>query len=207
VALATAGAALALIAWTIGGLALVRGAERRALRRIPPPSWRAAAFALGATACAVAFRATPLEAVACGATCIALIVAGDADARTGYLFDAITFPTALLITAIAVAGGTTSDAACGVCVLVGSFGALVVFSRGRLMGLGDVKAMFAIGAAFGPLESLVAIFAACLSGIVWTAIAGRFHRSARVRFGPHLAAGSGFALVGGDFVVHSMMGL
>jgi prepilin signal peptidase PulO-like enzyme (type II secretory pathway) len=207
VLLAPAAAALALIAWTIAGLALVRGAERRVLRRVPPKPWRAAAFALGAAVCAVVFRATPVGAVACGATCIALIVAGEADARTGYLFDAITFPTALLVTAIAVAGGTTLDAACGVCVLVGSFGALVVCSRGRLMGLGDVKAMFAIGAAFGPLESIVAIFAACVSGIVWTAFAGRLRCGAQVHFGPHLAAGSAFALVGGDFVVHRMLGL
>lgn len=206
-ALAPTPAALALVIWTIAGFGLARNAERRLLRQVPPPSWRAVAFALAAAASAVIFRSTLGAAVACGATCIALIIAGEVDARTGYLFDAITLPTALLVTAIAIAGGTTLDAAYGVCILVGSFGMLVLCSRGRLMGLGDVKAMFAIGAAFGPLESVVAIFAACVSGILWAAFAGRLRRGAGLSFGPHLAAGCAFALVGGDFVVHRMMGL
>jgi prepilin signal peptidase PulO-like enzyme (type II secretory pathway) len=66
------------------------------------------------------------------------------------------------------------------------------------MGLGDVKAMFAIGAAFGPLESLIAIFGACVSGILAAMLAHRLRPGEAVRFGPHLAAGSALALSFGD---------
>jgi leader peptidase (prepilin peptidase)/N-methyltransferase len=66
-----------------------------------------------------------------------------------------------------------------------------------MLGFGDVKAMYAVGAAFGPLESLVAIFAACVSGIVTVALAGRLQRGAELRFGPHLAVGAVVALVAG----------
>jgi prepilin signal peptidase PulO-like enzyme (type II secretory pathway) len=69
------------------------------------------------------------------------------------------------------------------------------------MGLGDVKAMFAIGAAFGPLESLIAIFGACASGILAAAVTRRLRPGESVRFGPHLAAGSALALSLGDPIV------
>jgi len=91
-------------------------------------------------------------------------------------------------------------------LLVGGFGSLVLVSRGRWMGLGDVKAMFAVGAAFGPLESLVVIFCAAVSALAAAALAGRLRRGTELRFGPHLAAGTVFTLVAGDSIARQLTG-
>lgn len=198
--------AVSLVAWCAVAMALVRRAERRVGVTRPSASWIVFTLGAGVALLAVALR-PGLSGAACGIACIALIVAGGADARTGLLFDAITLPTALLAAMLAIASGASDLAMWGVVLLVGGFGAVVVFSRGRYMGLGDVKAMYAIGAAFGPFESLVAIFAACASGIIAAAIAGRFARGAEIRFGPHLAIGATFALVAGDPIVHHSLGL
>jgi prepilin signal peptidase PulO-like enzyme (type II secretory pathway) len=199
--------AVALAVWSTASLALARAAESRAMGTTPPLSWNVPAALALATLGAIWSRATPGAAVTCGLACIALVAAADSDARTGYLFDTVTFPAAVLTTLAAIVTGGTFDAASGVVLLVGGFGAIVFFSKGRLMGLGDVKAMFALGAAFGPLESLIAIFAACLSGIAAVSFSGNMRKGARIHFGPHLAAGSVFALVAGDPIVHRLMGL
>ncbi|MBC5800203.1 MAG: prepilin peptidase [Candidatus Eremiobacteraeota bacterium] len=149
----------------------------------------------------------PAGAAVCGVACVALVAAAASDARTGYLFDAITFPTALLVASLALWTGAAHSAAAGVALMVGCFGGIVVVSRGRWMGLGDVKALYAVGAAFGPLESLLAIFAASLCAIVTSAVAGRLRRGHEIRFGPHLAAGAALVLVAGEPIVHGWMHL
>ena len=185
-----------LLAWIALGFALVRVAERNVTRGSVPAPWRTVTCALALGALALALRPVPQGAL-CAVACIALVAASGADYRTGYLFDAITLPTAILVISLAIATHATLAATLGMALLVVPFGALHVLTRGRMLGLGDVKAMYAVGAAFGPLESLVAIFAACLSGIVTVAIAGRLRRGAEIRFGPHLATGAAFALVAG----------
>lgn len=196
---------LGLIAWFACLTLLVRRAERSVTIAAALAPWPTLACACAVIACGLVVR--PLaEATICSCACIGLIAASGPDVRTGYLFDAITLPTAVLVSALAIAHGAAGDAAAGVALLVGAFGTVVVVSRGRLMGLGDVKAMYAIGAAFGPLESLVAIFAACLSGIIVALASARFARDSEIRFGPHLAAGSAIALVAGPPIVHRVMG-
>lgn len=197
--------AASFIAWGVALFVLVRRAERHATAENLPRPWRTVSCAVALGLLALALRPFP-QAALCGAACIALALAAGADYRTGYLFDALTFPTALAVTALAIANQTTTAAAWGVALLVVPFGTLVIVTRGRMLGLGDVKAMYAVGAAFGPLESLVAIFAACVSGIVTVAVAGRLRRGAEVRFGPHLAAGAAFALVAGDPIARHLAG-
>jgi len=194
-----------LIAWCALGIALVRRAEYRVAFAALPPAWREIAIGLGVAVLAVSVRPAP-TAAACGVACIALVVASGADARTGLLLDAVTFPAAVLVASLAIAHGNERDAAWGVAFLVGVFGTIVVASRGRYMGLGDVKAMYAIGAAFGPFESLVVIFVACASGIVAASLRGALARGAEIRFAPHLAIGSVFALVAGDAITHRYLG-
>ena len=194
-----------LLAWTALAIALGARAERR-IGSLPALPWTGAGACAVLALAALATRA-PASALGCGIACIALLVASIGDARTGYLFDAITFPAAVAVVAVAVADGETAAAAAGVVLLVGLFGGIVAVSRGRWMGLGDVKAMFALGAAFGPVESIVAVFVACVSGIAASAVGGRLSRGAEVRFGPHLAFGGAFALVAGDRIVHGWMGL
>jgi prepilin signal peptidase PulO-like enzyme (type II secretory pathway) len=195
-----------LVCWIGIAVIFVACAEHRATGSAPAPSLLLLSLAFFAAVLAVALGPTLAEGAARGITCIALIFAASADHRTGLLFDAITFPTALLSAGVGVLLGDTANAVNGVTILVGAFGLLVAASRGRAMGLGDVKAMFAVGAAFGPIESLIAIFGACASGILTTLLAGRLRRGAVVRFGPHLAAGTLLALVFGNRISHYVVG-
>ena len=197
---------VALLGWLWFTTALARRAERRIVRTQLPPPWPSFASAVALIALGLAVR-PPGEALVCASACVALVAASGPDYRTGYLFDVVTLPAAILVAALAIATGATATAAGGVALLVGTFGAVVVFSRGRLMGLGDVKAMFAIGAAFGPVESILVIFAACVSGIVVALASQGFARKSELRFGPHLAVGSAFALVVGNPILHDVMGL
>ncbi len=195
-----------LFAWGILAFASAAWVETRCTGARPPLPWKGIVTALAVAGFAAAVRPFA-EALAGGAVCIALLAAAPADGRTGYLFDALTLPACVAGLGLAIGFGLEARAAAGVTLLVGAFGGIVFFSRGRLMGLGDVKAMYAIGAAFGPLESLVAVFAACVSGIVTLAFRGRLRRGNELSFGPHLAAGAVVALVAGEPIVHQMMGL
>jgi prepilin signal peptidase PulO-like enzyme (type II secretory pathway) len=182
----------------------VRRAHVRAFGTAATP-WLALACAPCIGALAIALRPLP-EAAACGVACIALTLAADADARTGYLFDAITLPTAALVLTIAFATGAGVASTIGCAMLCIVFGVVVLASRGRAMGMGDVKAMASIGAAFGPAEAMLAIAAACTSGIIEASLRGRLRRHAEIRFGPHLAVGATFALVAGGPLTRSFIG-
>jgi prepilin signal peptidase PulO-like enzyme (type II secretory pathway) len=191
-------------AWTVVAVALERHAEHRigCGARRPRVGTLLAAAAVAVVACA----RPDFSGLAPGIACIALVVAASGDARTGYLFDAVTAPAAALTVAAAAACGTLTGAAEGVALIVGSFASVVAASRGRLMGLGDVKAMYAIGAAFGPAQAVIAIFAACVSGIATAAIGGDVRAGRALPFGPHLALGSAVALTAGDSIVRRLFG-
>ena len=134
--------------------------------------------------------------VVCGASvCIALIAAGSVDARTGYLADTLTAPAAFLALARATSGGTLVDAVVAVGVYVGLFTLVFSLSKGELVGLGDVKAIYAIAAAFGVAGAAVALFVASVSGLIVLRLSRRLHRGAALRFGPHLALGATSALL------------
>jgi prepilin signal peptidase PulO-like enzyme (type II secretory pathway) len=63
--------------------------------------------------------------------------------------------------------------------------------------LGDVKAMYGLGAAFGPAEGALAVAAACLCGLATVVIRRRDGFGAEIPFGPHLAAGAVLTLAFG----------
>jgi prepilin signal peptidase PulO-like enzyme (type II secretory pathway) len=69
--------------------------------------------------------------------------------------------------------------------------------------------MYAIGAGFGPAKSILILFAASVSGLAMAALVRFAERpgSREIRFGPHLAIGSSFALIAGDRIVHGALGL
>jgi prepilin signal peptidase PulO-like enzyme (type II secretory pathway) len=196
---------LALLAWGCVAIALTRRAEAPLFGAPLPRPWVSGACVAALAALAVMSRPAASAAL-CGTACIALVAAAATDVRTGYLLDAITLPAAVLVGVLVLFTNSTSGAAAGVGLIVACFGGLVAYSRGRWMGLGDVKAMYALGAAFGPIESLIAIFAACVSGIVTTTLLRRLAPQKEVRFGPHLAAGAAFALVAGDALAQRLIG-
>jgi prepilin signal peptidase PulO-like enzyme (type II secretory pathway) len=199
--------ALALLLWIVIAAKLAAEAELRTFGSFEYPSIATLFVAVAIASFGLISHETTAAAAACGVTCIALVIAAEADARHGLLFDAVTLPAAILSAAIGVCFGDPAATAAGVAMLVGIFGAVYVVTRRRSIGLGDVKAMFAIGAAFGPLESLLTILAACVTGIAGALIAGRLRRGASIRFGPHLAAGSTLTLLFGRPFVHHVMGL
>ena len=78
------------------------------------------------------------------------------------------------------------------------FGSLVLVSRGKWMGLGDVKYVFLMGLVLGFPEILFGLFVAFLSGAaigIFLIGAGRKKLSSQIPFGPFLAAGTLVALL------------
>ncbi len=197
---------LILAAWSACAILLVRVAERRVAGLAPPAPWREVSSSAVLIILTPMVSANAPEAAARGIACIALCVVATADARTGYIFDAVTFPAAVLTASIVICGEDAASAALGVLLLVGSFGTVTAASRGAWMGLGDVKAMYALGAAFGPLGSALALFAACVSGLA-AAVIGDRGGTRELPFGPHLALGASFALLLGEPLAHRLAGV
>jgi leader peptidase (prepilin peptidase) / N-methyltransferase len=121
------------------------------------------------------------------------VVAAAVDARTGLIPDAVTRTTALAALGCAVAAGVAPVACGGAYAVGGALLALHLLTRGRGLGLGDVKLGTAIGAGFGPAAGTVALGAAFVLGGAyagWLLITRRARRGDTIRFGPFLAAGT-----------------
>jgi prepilin signal peptidase PulO-like enzyme (type II secretory pathway) len=159
---------------------------------MPPLAWSGAVI----LAAVAAYRGP--HAAPTGCVCIALIAAGVVDARTGYLIDAITFPAGTIALGAALASGRTHEAFLGILESAGLAGFVFVISRGRAIGLGDVKALYSLGAAFGPSRTALVLLAASLSGLTLALVRGSCTRGAEVRFGPHLAAGAAFTFLSAE---------
>jgi leader peptidase (prepilin peptidase)/N-methyltransferase len=120
------------------------------------------------------------------------LVAATIDARTGYLPNAVTRSTAIAALAFAVPSGLAT-AACGACAVGGMLLALHVLTRGRGLGLGDVKLGVAIGAGLGPWCGALALGAAFIAGGGYGAFLLASKRAANgdaIPFGPFLAIGT-----------------
>ncbi len=131
----------------------------------------------------------PAIAISTGGTILAAVV----DARTGFIPDAISVPTAAAALAVAVAEGGADTACCGVLAAAGALLFLHAITRGRGIGLGDVKLAGAIGAGFGLPAGLTALGAAFVAGGaygLWLLASRRAARGAEIRFGPFLALGT-----------------
>jgi leader peptidase (prepilin peptidase)/N-methyltransferase len=127
--------------------------------------------------------------IALGGTVIGAAI----DARTGVIPDAVTRTTALTALGCAVATGIAPVACSGAYAVGGSLLVLHLLTRGRGLGLGDVKLGTAIGAGFGPAAGIVALGAAFVLGGMyasWLLLTRRARRGDAIRFGPFLAAGT-----------------
>ena len=116
-----------------------------------------------------------------------------ADARTGLIPDAVTRTTALAALGCAIANGVAPRACGGAYAVGGALLGLHLLTRGRGLGLGDVKLGTAIGAGLGPAAGTVALGAAFVLGAAyasWLLLTGRARRGDTIRFGPFLAAGT-----------------
>lgn len=122
------------------------------------------------------------------------------DLESGLIFDRVlTVATLLMLPAAAFAGNVATGLAGAAAA-----GALLWLphgvSRGRAIGLGDVKLAAVAGFALGPVGGLFALWAAAIGGGLIAAVllgCRRARRGDALRFGPFLAAGVAFTIAGG----------
>lgn len=176
----------ATLGWSAAGAAIADALSRE----LAPGSRRdrlGIFFLAGAAGMAALALDTGLRAAL---TCSGLTAAAVLDARSGYLVDELTLPTAALAFGSAFCAGATASALLGMAALAGTAAAAGLVSRGVWLGWGDVKAFLALGAGFGIERGSTALAIACIFG----AAAALVMRRRNVRFGPYLAAGSVAAL-------------
>jgi len=122
-----------------------------------------------------------------------VLIAAINDARTGYIPDRVSLGGFFLIGIISLLTGNLETACVGACAATAPMLLLYLITRGRGLGLGDVKLSLPIGAALGPVLGLYALGFAFVSGalvaIVLLACA-RIQRNHEMYFAPYLAAGT-----------------
>jgi len=132
------------------------------------------------------------------AALIGTLVGAIVDARTGYIPDAVSRATALTAAGLAATCGGAVHACGGAFAVGGALMLLHLITRGRGLGLGDVKLGTAIGAGLGLWAGVVALGAAFIAGGVyasWLLATRRARRGDTIRFGPFLAAGTFAAML------------
>lgn len=126
--------------------------------------------------------------IAFGAT-----IAGAAcDASCGYVFDAITLPALASMLLAAVLTHDLARVAAGAAAAGGALALLYAMTRGRGLGLGDVKLACCIGAASGTRMALEALGVAFVLGGAYAGfllVTRRGNRKDEMRFAPYLLAG------------------
>ena len=139
-----------------------------------------------------------LSAVA--SVCGALIAAG-IDVRTGCIPDRVTRPTSIIALGVATVSGLVLTAFWGALAVGGSLLLLHVITRGRGLGLGDVKLGTAIGVGLGPAAGLAALGGAFILGgayASWLLATRRASHHDALPFGPFLATGTVLAALFGS---------
>ena len=130
--------------------------------------------------------------LACSAICAAT------DFENGHVFDAVLLASAFLLLAPVRTTGALIDDALG--AAAGGILLLVPFvlSRGRGMGLGDVKFAALLGLGLSAGDAVRAIWLACVIGgavAVALLLTRRLRHGCAMPFAPFLALGSGVVLV------------
>ena len=153
--------------------------------------------ALAATALA-AYAGKNGEALGFICAIPAVMVAAISDARTGFIFDPLSMTLLATSALVALVSAQLPAATCGACAIGGALGVLHAGTRGRGIGLGDVKLGAGIGAALGAVHGGYALAYAFILGGGYGAVllAGRrAQRNDAIRFGPFLAAGTAAAMI------------
>lgn len=126
-------------------------------------------------------------AIACAAVCAVT------DAQTGYIFDRVLLTAGVLIALPEAVAGTLARDAVGA-LFAGSLMAVpFLVTRGRGMGLGDVKLAALLGLGLGSPGGLLAVGCACvLAGVTGVAllVLRRATPQTELRFGPFLSVGA-----------------
>jgi leader peptidase (prepilin peptidase)/N-methyltransferase len=129
------------------------------------------------------------------AMCVAIAVvtvSAITDAQSGFIFDALTLPALSLLLGVSALHQHFVAALVGAGTGAGALGMLYVATRGRGLGLGDVKLSACIGAALGAAEVLSSLGVAFVLGGAYASVvlvSGRAKRGDRVHFAPYMALG------------------
>ncbi|HZO92452.1 MAG TPA: A24 family peptidase [Candidatus Baltobacteraceae bacterium] len=127
------------------------------------------------------------------AASLGTVAAGIVDVRTGLVPDVLSLPTAACVFALAAAQHEAAASCSGAALAAGALLALHVVTRGRGIGLGDVKLALAIGAGLGPLRGIEALGAAFVAGAayaLWRLARRSAEPKSSLPFAPFLAAGT-----------------
>ena len=133
-----------------------------------------------------------------------VIVCAATDIRTGLVLDVITAPAFGGIVLWSLVTRSLLPTLVGAALCGGTLLALYVLTRGRGIGLGDVKLAAVIGGGLGGAAAVGAIGIAFVAGAVWAVtmlVARRARAGDRVPFAPFLAIGTiGFVIVRSVYV-------
>ncbi len=170
-------------------------ARRRTIALGTLPYWLPAVC--GAGSVAVERYCSPDVAVLAAASLVGAIVCAVVDARTGFIFDALSLSMIVVASLLGVATGHFLDGALAAIIVGGTLTALYVASGRRGIGLGDVKLGTALALGYGLPASVLAIGSAFIIGAAYAGVLiglGRARRSDAVRFGPFIAGGAAVGL-------------
>lgn len=205
-----------ILAFLLGTLA---GGGYAALRRSPAANGGTGRLSrsalLAATAngalwalCLFRFGFTPDAALAC-ALCSVLLIAALVDARTGEIPPLCSLATLLLgALRLLLHLSQWPTQVIGLFAVAGPLLLLLLLSKGRAIGGGDVKLLAGCGLFLGWKLILLAFLLACLLGSVIHLIRMRFFSAGRsLALGPYLAAGIVLCLLWGDALLRAYLGL
>jgi leader peptidase (prepilin peptidase)/N-methyltransferase len=187
------GAALAVVAAAASWLVAARTARARGIDLQPLPPLAPLTLA------AAALLPAPLDAerfIVLGGVGVAALT----DLRTGRIFAPVAQAAAVAALAAAACEGHAVPALEGSVALGGALFTLHAATRGRGLGLGDVRLACAVGAGLGTAAGFVAFAWAFVLGAVYGGtllVLRRAQRGSEVRFGPFIAAGTLVALLSG----------
>jgi prepilin signal peptidase PulO-like enzyme (type II secretory pathway) len=193
--------ALALYAGMLSALYVVARRRNAAISLRTPVSM--ALCVLGACVIALCMlRGIPVSyGVALSFACV--VVCSASDLATGLIFDAVTGAAACSIALWSLIVQGAQLALLGSCICIAPLLLLHVVTRGRGIGLGDVKLGGIIGAGVGGVEAVGAIGVAFIAGAVFCIpqlLMRRVRRDDRVAFAPFMALGT-IAIIAGRLVV------
>jgi leader peptidase (prepilin peptidase)/N-methyltransferase len=118
------------------------------------------------------------------------------DMQTGYVFDRVLAVAAILLLPAVAASGRLENAVIGAAVAAGLLLLPYAVSRGKGLGLGDVKLAAFIGFGLGNPAAIGAVWSAfVLGGIAAAFLLARVRGARTMPFAPYLCAGAGCALV------------
>ncbi len=124
---------------------------------------------------------------------LTILICALTDAATGFIPNRVTYPALGVLLVLSASQHHLAFALLGAASIGAALGALHLGTRGRGLGLGDVKLGACIGAALGAQAGFLAVESAFIVGgavgLLLLAL-GKAQRKSTVRFGPFLALGS-----------------